>query len=256
MHTPRRALNSILRHSRWVPAAMAAVAVGTVGFASGAGAAPVSVLPKAAALPPSAGASTYLAGYQVTPSGGLASASVTFTVPSITCTGNDKKTGAKMFDGVYTDSLATYAFVASFCTTTGPAVEFLLTTPAGGGPETGVSPGDTVVASMFQSSSSTWAEVHDLTSGFYWFSEDGINGGDTVIDIGSLNQFSIGGGPVPTFTKVKFSNATVNGDDLGFGSVGATQFNDLNGGDLLIKSGVLTTTGAGTSFADTFKHAS
>jgi hypothetical protein len=48
----------------------------------------------------------------------------------------------------------------------------------------------------------------------------------------------------------------VNGDYLGFTSVGAAQFNDLNGGDLLIKSGALSTTGAGTTFADTFKHAS
>ena len=161
-----------------------------------------------------------------------------------------------MFDGVFTADVDVDALVESYCASTGPKTRFFVNTPGGSLTEPGPTPGDTVVASMFQSGTTTGANVHDVTSGAFWFENESANVGDTTIDIGSLNQFQLTNSPVPTFTKVHFSNATVNGDYLGFSGVGATQFNDLNGGDLLIKSGALSTTGAGTSFADTFKHAS
>ncbi len=144
---------------------------------------------------------------------------------------------------------------APYCTSTGPATNFNFQTPAGNFDEPGPAVGDTIVASMFQSGTSTWAELHDLTSGAYWVANDPINVGDTVIDVGSITQV-FDGRPVPTFTKVKLSSATVNGDDLGFSSLGAIQDNALNGADVLIKAGGLSTTGAGSSFTLKFKHAS
>ena len=67
-------------------------------------------------------------------------------------------------------------------------------------------------------------------------------------------MFSRRGKPIPTFTTANFTNATVNGDYLGFD--GPTELNVLNGGDLLIKSGKLHTSATGSVFTETFKKAS
>ncbi len=109
-----------------------------------------------------------------------------------------------------------------------------------------------VVASLFQSSSSTYAEIHDLTANVFWFANNNFNQGDTTVDFGTFNESP--SRPVPTFSTVKFTNATVNGDYLGFES--PTEFNALNGGDLLIKTGHLATSGTGSTFSAAFKHAS
>jgi hypothetical protein len=233
-------------------AGLAALSVGTLGFAAGAGAAgvvPHALTPKAIEA---AGSSSYLAGYQVTPAGGLASASDTFTVPKITCTAKDKSQSAIQWDGVYTDTLNTFALVATECLTSGPTYQYVFQTEAGSFVEPGAAPGDTVVTSLFQSGSSTWAEIHDLTANLYWFADNPVNQGDTVVDIGTLNG-TFEGRPVPTYTTATLSNATVNGDYLGFDS--PTQFNALNGGDLIAKAGKLKTNGSGSSFTVTFEHA-
>jgi hypothetical protein len=230
-------------------AAMAALSVATLGFASAAGAAGnVPRLEKPSGIE-AASASTYLAGYQVSPSGGLASASVTFTVPTITaCTAAN----AIQLDGVYTNTFNSFALVQTSCP--GPLYQYIFATEAGTkGGEGGVAPGDVVVTSLFQSESATSVEIHDLTNGAYWFDQSRINQRDTNVDIGTLSWTSYGL-PVPTFTKVKFTNATVNGDYLGFDSL--TRYNAFNGGDLVIKSGALTTSATGSSFSDKFKAAS
>ena len=149
-------------------AGVAAIAVATLGFASAAGAAgtaPAIVKPPAGVHPLAAGLSTYLAGYQATPTGGLASASVTFTVPKISCTTADKNKSAAEWNGVYTDSLNVYAFVAGYCPTSGaPLYDWVFATLAGPFDKSGAAAGDVVVASLFQSGSSTYAEIHDLTA--------------------------------------------------------------------------------------------
>ena len=71
-------------------AGTAVLSVATLGLApaaAAAGTAPRVEKPSGIA---DASSSAYLAGYQATPSGGLASASVTFTVPAISCTPADK----------------------------------------------------------------------------------------------------------------------------------------------------------------------
>ncbi len=234
-------------------AGMAALTVATLGFASTAGAAGTTPKLDKPSVIEGASSSTFLAGYQASPNGGLASASVTFTVPTISCTATDKDDGAAEATGVYTDTFDAAAEVEAFCGSSGPNYEYVLATDSGGFFPPGVAAGDVVVASLFESGTSTWAEIHDLTNGEYWFDNNSVNEGDTVVDIGT-DSFAANGVPVPTFPKIKFTNATVNGDYLGFDS--PTQFNTLNGGDLLIKAGALTTNATGSSFSDTFKHAS
>ncbi len=233
-------------------AGMASLAVATLGFASAAGAAGNALRFENPSVLQGASSSSYLAGYQATPNGGLASASVTFTVPTVSCTATDRADGAIEWTGVYTNTLQTEAFVDGFCESSGPIYSYVLATEAGSFVQPGAAAGDVVVASLFQSGTSTRAEIHDLTNGQYWFDDNAINQGETIVDIGTLTEAPEV--PVPTFTKLKFTNATVNGDYLGFGS--PTEFNTLNGGDLLIKASALTTSAAGSSFSDTFKHAS
>jgi hypothetical protein len=237
-------------------AGVAALAVGTLGFASTAGAAGTAQrLPAKPLVTNAAGATNYAAGYAVQPSAGLAGASVTFTVPTISCTATDDSDGAWQADGVYTikgSSLDTLALVQTFCNSSGPKYQYLLQTSAGTIVEPGAAPGDTVVASIFQTGSATWAKIHDLTQNLYWFA-DTSNQDDTLVVLGALNA-TFEGVPVPTYTKVHFSNATVNSDYLGFESPSA--YNTLNGGDLVVKAGALKTTGTGSTFSTTFKHAS
>ncbi len=253
----RRNMGPVRRHGgRATPllAVMVALAVATLGFASAVAAAgAVPRLEKPSALA-DASSSSYLAGYQATPSGGLASASVTFTVPAISCSAKDIADSAIEWTGVYTDTLDTQAFVAGYCASSGPIYSYVFATLAGSYVQSGAAPGDVVVVSLFQSGTSTWAEIHDLTNGQHWFADNNVNQGDTVVDIGTDTEVACCGRPVPTFSKVKFTNATVNGDYLDFD--GPTQFNTLNGGDLVIKAGALTTSATGSSFADTFTHAS
>jgi hypothetical protein len=228
-------------------AVSAALAAGTLGVLSAPGAAGAS----APVVIPDTASSLYLAGYQIAPTGGLASASDTFTVPTISCPGKDIAEDATQYDGVYTDDVLNYAFVTTECTSTGPSYFFNFATEAGSFDEPGPVPGDTVVASLFESGSATWAEIHDLTQNLYWVANNDINEGETVVDIGTLNAI-YEGLAVPTYTNVKFSNATVNGDYLGFDS--PTRYNTYKGSVLIVKTGGLKTSATGSSFSTTFKH--
>ncbi len=235
-------------------AGLAALSVGTLGFTSVAGAAAGAPLARPLTIQ-GAGTSNGIAGYYFGPTGGLASASVTFTVPKITCTTSDKNKDAIQYDGTYTLALDVYALVGTSCGSTGASYQYYFATSAGSFIEPGAAPGDVVVTSLFQSGSATYAEIHDLTANVYWFADNTVNQGDTAVAIGALNG-TYTGLPIPTYTTVKFSNATVNGDYLGFDSPG--QYNTVNPSDsvLIAKPSKLKTTATGSSFSVAFKHAS
>jgi hypothetical protein len=236
--------------------AMAATTLGLAATAGGSVPAPEFVKPPTAvhtsASADAASSSTYLAGYQSAPSGGLASASVTFTVPAYKCTPAEKSAGAFEANGVYTDSFATFAFVGAQCGSGGPTYAYYFEVGSSDFAEFGAAPGDVIVTSLSQSSSATWAKIHDLTNGDSWSADENANLGDTVADIGTLVDNTTEGLPVAGFTKAAFSDATVNGDDLGFES--PTRVNALQGADVLLKTGALATTSAGSAFAVTFKR--
>ncbi len=247
-------------------ATISALAVGAVGFVPCASVAAAETALQGSLMTSPAYPSTYLAGYRATPSGGLASANVTFTVPTISCTATDYgREAAEMAEGVYTDSLdgpgkqlvgsQIFALVQFSCSSSRPHRLYAqpwMGTPAGSHREAEqVDPGDTIVASISQSSSATSAEIDDLTKGENWL-VDGPDAGDTTIDIGSLtNAYSHY--PIPTFKQFAFSDATVNGVDLS--SVGATRHVEFNRGEPLIAASRLTTTGTGSTFSLKFKRA-
>ena len=229
-------------------AALAALSVTTTGVASAALAARAPIQPDNGLIQDAA-ASNSLSGYQTFPTGGLASASVTFTIPTTTCNATDAD--STQYLGVATDTLDTVAVILMECVSLEPIYYFDASTLSGATVEAGAHPGDVVVTSLFQTGTSTWAEVHDLTQNLYWYDNNSVNQGDTGIDLGSLS-FSANGYLVPKFTTVTLANATVNGDYLGFES--PTQYNALNGGDVLIKSGKLQTSGTGSRFSLKFRH--
>jgi hypothetical protein len=185
---------------------------------------------------------------------GLASVGVTFTVPTIMCSAADDSADAQQYDGVYTDTELDFALVVTYCNSAGPQYEFDLATEQQSVLVAGVAPGDTVQTSLLQSATTTWAESTDLTNGTYEVATSNFNQGDTVVDIGTLND-PTGGFPIPTYTKIKFSNATVNGEYLGLGFSIPTEFETVNAGRVIAKPGALTITAVGSSFAVTFKHA-
>ena len=247
--TPRRAWCRSASASAL--AGVAALTVGGIALAPSAGAAGL-----APALTPAGGgasSSTFLGGFQAVPTAGLASASATFTIPRITCTPAQDVHGAALFSGVFTDSLDAYAFVTAQCSTGGPQYGFNFSTPAGGFVEAGAKAGDVVVTSLFESPTGAQAEIHDMTQSVYWVS--GTPGAikDTMIDIGTYNEASIGL-PLANFGKVTYTNTTVNGDYLGFDA--PTKFNSFNGADTLVKTGALKTTPTGSTFTATFKKSS
>jgi hypothetical protein len=236
-------------------AGVTALAVGTVGFASVAGAA--TTAPRTGQLVVNAaGATNYAAGYAVLPSDGLVSTGVTFTVPTISCTAADESQGAWQDDGTYSvhnSGIDAWAVVETSCTSSGPLYQYSLATLAGVMTEPGATPGDTVVATMYQTATATVTKIHDVTKNVSWVDKNPVNQGDTTAVLGTLNA-TYEGLLVPTYTKVKFFNATVNGDYLGYESPEA--YNTLNGGDLLVKTSSLSTTVTGSSFHTTFKKAS
>jgi hypothetical protein len=206
-----------------------------------------------AVQPAGAGTSPSYAGYQATPAGGLASASMTFTIPKATCTTHDNAHFASYSVGVSTSTYNTYALVVTQCQGNGATYDFQFATPLQSFEESGAKAGDAVVTSLFQTAGSTYAEIHDLTQNLYWYANDPTDVDDTTVNLGTINS-STGSTPIPTFATFSAFNATLNGDYLGFDS--PSQINAVSGSTVLIKSGKLRTSASGSSFSMSFEHAS
>lgn len=191
----------------------------------------------------SASASAFLGGYAVTPPNGFASASATFVVPKINCVGQSFTQQAL---GVSNGFPASVRSAISLECNPSPTYEFDAAVNGEIVIEEGVEPGDTVVTSLFQTGATEEAEIHDLTNGEYWFASNSPVG-DTSIDIGSTATI-----PVESFAKVTFSNVQVNGDFLSFES--PTRFNQLNGGNILVKTSAIAS--PGDAFSVKFKRSS
>ncbi len=190
-----------------------------------------------------------IAGYDASPSVGVASASVTFTVPTATCPTTDGTLSGSL--GVYFGSFDTYAQIGLNCNGTSPAsYTYEFSTPAGSFTEPGAAPGHTVITSIFQTKTTLEAEIHDLTNGAFWVANDNADLGPVSAIFGYFSDLPT----IAPFTTTTMSNATVNGDYLGFEK--PTHDNLYNGSDLLAKSGALKTGAKGTSFNVAFVSSS
>jgi hypothetical protein len=187
--------------------------------------------------------------YSLTPTKGLASASTTFRVPSITCINGENQGQDYGLDAWSNGGYDEVAVVTAICSGATPVYKFLVQADSASFTENGVGPGDLVVASFFQAPSFNQAIIHDLTSGYTWIA-DGSAGVATSVAIGTWSsyQYSDPGVPLPTdaqFGTVTFSKTQVNGDYFGFASPGA--YNWVSGNTVLVHAGGLSAEG------DTFK---
>jgi hypothetical protein len=232
---------------------LAIIAATSVSLAQSSAAAPRSgyrvgtrVALSKSASPMTATGSDEFAGYLVTPTNGLASASTTFVVPTETGCSNTY-VGEDLLFGVISNSLTTEAGIDESCNGDTEVYQYIAQTPAGTIEEP-ATVGDTVVASMFQTGSWIEAEVHDLTNGQYWFGDDHAAATDESVGIGVLD---FEGPPTITFDPATLSTDQVNGDYLGFENPEQLKLVD-NSNHTLIASGSLAA--HGTSFKLTWKR--
>jgi hypothetical protein len=188
----------------------------------------------------------YYAGWSATPLHGLASASATFKIPTLNCSSSN---GNQLYFGPFTN-VDTWSTIRLSCSGTTPTYSYWLSTPAGLVDEPGAAAGDVVVTSLFQTSSYTEAEIHDLTNGQYWVAADDAGGTATGVSFGENEPYATAA--IPPFTPVTFSQVQVNGDYIGFES--PTQYNLNRGSGTLVSSGALSDNGS--SFKVTFKQSS
>jgi hypothetical protein len=194
--------------------------------------------------------SDYAAGWEANPANGLASASATFTIPTINCSsGNGNQLyfgwGAAAADGNQIAST-----IQLSCSGTTPTYTYWLITPAGLVREPGAAAGDVVVTSLFQTANRMEAEIHDLTNGEYWVAADAAPG-TGVSPLLAFNE-PYATAAIQPFTPVTFSSVQVNGDYLGFEN--PTQLEVNRGGPTLVKSNALSS--YGSKFTVTFKQSS
>jgi hypothetical protein len=253
--------------SRWsrlgvTSAVLLATAGAFIGYAGAAGASsPPAPNPQAKVhpllgRPLSAGKASVVAttmdfvGYVASPAAGVASMSVTFKVPTVTCPAS----GASAYVGLGVETYSAGAMMYIFCAGSGAAAEYAydLSTPSGDEFEPAAAAGDTVVATIFETGSTTQAEIHDLTNGQFWLDADTSYAPYTYAWFGAFTATDEDY-QVPSFPAFAMSNAQLNGDFLGFES--PAQYDDYSAGsgDTVITAGSLKTTASGSSFKLTFK---
>lgn len=225
---------------RSILVALALVVAASLGFAQSGHA--LSKSPSLATANPT----LEFAGYEAAPANGLASASTTFVVPTVTgC--SDAYAGQDLIFGVNGPGFV--SGIDESCNGATAVYQYIAETNAGTIKEPATA-GDTVVASSFQTASRTEAEVHDLTNGQYWVGADNAAGEAAFVQIG---VFDANAPPAIDFGKTTMSVDQVNGDYLGFESPEQDRQVD-SAGHTLIASGSLTSDG--TKFTLTWKRTS
>jgi hypothetical protein len=224
-----RLVTTVIHLSRGITAAVAATAMLAAALGSAGSASAATPKPPARSHPTfvrtlSAGKAVAteadFGGYTAEPTAGVASASVSFTIPSVRCPANLGT--AFMNIGLATNSSDALIYV--YCPPGGgaaPQYDYDLFTPSGQEFQP-ASAGDTVVATNFETSNVTQAEIHDMTNGQFWLDNYTGDARDSVAQIGTFTDTAAY--EVPSFAPVTMSNVQLNGDYLGFES--PSQYND------------------------------
>jgi hypothetical protein len=202
------------------------------------------------AVPPT----TYGAGYFSYPgesNQGVSGASATFVMPSFSCASNQDDEwllpGIWVYDsgGDMTEQVD-----VNFNCDGGTLLEESEVGINGSfGTSISVSPGDTIEASLSESGTATTGTIKDVTTGGTEQVVGSATTSDYTVFIGDTGPSQFGVSGVPTFSKVKFTQAFVNSQYLGDGS--AAQYNLRTSHDLQITAGPLS---LGDAFTTTFKH--
>jgi len=195
----------------------------------------------------------FLAGWYAFTSGGLASASTTFRVPTATCPASGTTDlGFGVFGiqaGASDLSYSSQANVQLDCAG-GVATYYISAFTTGDGNDyVPTNPGDLVVTSLYENGTNTTATVHDLTT-HVTVTSTGASDLDDQVNTGSYNYFYSAPSTISGFGKVKFTEAQVNGDYLKYSN--PQQLNMAGVHPVQIATGALTA--AGDGFTQTFRH--
>ena len=222
----------------------AAVLTGTVSRPA-AGAA-LSATGLSMGTPNAASGSQYFAGYTVTPAAGLASASATVVIPTVTCGSSRSSVFLGLTDiDVSTGSTSTYVTIVVGCGGV-PSPAYNLIVFINGEPDcdSGAKAGDKVVLSLSQTQTRETGTYDDLSkkkagkcSGYAYPVPD------STIDIGT----SVG---VAEVAKTTFSKVKVNGENLSLDS--PVRYDELNGTATVARASTIQT--PGNKFQVTFKN--
>jgi hypothetical protein len=179
--------------------------------------------------------SSYGAFYNVSSSSNSwASVSATFKVPSITCSGALR---GEAF-GVEADEngqIAAWAKANAVCSGTKATYKLDVLANATEFVEGGVSAGDVVVASAYQTSGYIASTVHDLTSGYTWIAD-----GSPIQSVYATSVYIGGTNTKYTwapFTTTSFTKVQINGDYLGYQS--PSQYNYGFSGSLIARTSAI-----------------
>jgi hypothetical protein len=177
------------------------------------------------------------AGYGAEPGQGVVSASATFKIPTVSCSNDNsysQELGTDFPSAVYSDVVLACngAGIASY-TVELYAADNTATDP-------GVSPGDTVVSSIFQTPTTDTAQIVDLTKAKEWSQQGNPFESISIAYIGGLNSSG-----TPPFTTTTFTKCQVDGIYLTDGS--PVQYNEKSGRTTLVTAGKISKPG------DTFK---
>lgn len=252
------------RSLRLIAVAACAAAVATFASAGPAGAAshPAANATQARAAglhPNTVGTTPYGNGYFSYPgTGDVASASVTFTMPTFTCTHQGDSEWLSPGIWVYDSSgnLTQFSGAEFNCNDGALFMGDVMCVDSytSCDDSISVSPGDKLVASLYESSTQTYASVHDLTSGgFVSITGPAVTTDETVFlgDEGPSIASTGGVSKIPTYTQqIHFSKAQVNG--LYLRDWSPAHYNLKTGTSLQEKSTALT--GDGDGFTATFVH--
>jgi hypothetical protein len=163
----------------------------------------------------------YGAGYFAYPgesNQGVSEASATFVMPSISCASSANDEWLLPGIWVYNSSgdLSEHVDVNFNCDGGSLVEESVVGVDGSYGSSISVSPGDTVEASLSESGTATTGTIKDVTTG--GIDQEVVASAttsDNTVFIGDAgpSQFSVSA--VPTFSKLKFTQAFVNGEYLG-----------------------------------------
>jgi hypothetical protein len=223
------------RHPRLRHRLLAASAA-VMTSAAGLSAALVAPAVAASASPATVQKSSYGAFYVLSSNSNTwASVSATFKVPTINCSSGASRGQAFGVEADENGQIAAWAKADVECNGTTPTYSLDVLANAVQFVKGGVSAGDVVVASAYQTSGVIQSTVHDLTSGVTWIAD-----GSPVQSVYATAVYIGGTNTKYTwapFTTTSFTKVQVNGDYLGYQS--PTQFNYGFPGSLVARTSAI-----------------
>jgi hypothetical protein len=164
-----------------------------------------------------------------------ASVGATFKVPTINCSSGASRGQAFGVEADENGQIAAWSKVDAVCTGTKATYTLDVLANQTNFVEPGVSAGDVVVASAYQTATYIASTVHDLTSGYTWVADGSPipNVYATGVFIGATN-LKYTWAP---FTTTSFTQVQVNGDYLGYQK--PLQYNYGPPGSLLARTSAL-----------------